>query len=331
MAGNAKWDRVEAAVHRAPVDRVPFGFWMHVPEIDRDPGQLARVTIDLYRRYDMDYIKVMFRSSWGLEDWGCTFDRYHPTRGFWLPARLAVRSPQDWAALRPLRPDQGTLGEQLRLLSMVRDGVRGEAPVLATLFAPTMLAAQLAGDETFLRHVQEEPGAVHAGLRTIAATLVDFAQACLRSGADGIFYAIRHASRRLLSDDAYRALGRAYDRPVLESFHDRSRLTMLHLHGDELMFDEVATYPAHVLNWYDRAGGPSLGEARARVGTCLAGGIDHERTLMLGTPEEIAGEIRSAAAEVGGKGLILAPGCGVPITVPERHLRIARDAALGLV
>jgi uroporphyrinogen decarboxylase len=330
LAQSAQWGRVEAALSGSSVDRPPFGFWIHVPEIDRDPAKLARFTIDLTRRYDMDYAKVMFRSSWGLEDWGSAFDGYHPGRGYWLTSRFAVQAPEDWATLPRLKPDQGALGEQLRLLAMVKEGLGGEVPILATLFAPSMLASQLAGERTFVQHLRERPDALHAGLQTIADTLRDFAQACLNSGADGIFYAIQQASRRILSDDEYQSIGRSYDRAVIESFHDQSQLTMLHLHGDALMFEELAGYPAHVLNWYDRGGGPSLAEARRLSSVALAGGIDHERTWLLGTPEEIAGEIGDAVAQVEGRGLMLAPGCGVPITVTERSLRIAHDAAIGL-
>lgn len=329
MGQSAQWRRVEAAIAGEAVDRVPFGFWMHVPEIDRDPKKLAAFTVDLSRRYQMDYVKVMFRSSWGVEDWGATVDGFHPGRGFWLADRFPIQKPEDWTSLAKLAPDQGTLGEQLRLLEMVRDGVAGEAPVLATLFAPTMLAAHLAGEATFLRHLREAPDALYAGLQTIAATLTDFALACLDHGADSVFYAIQHASHRLMTVAEYQPLGDAYDRGVLDAFHPRSRLTMLHLHGDALMFDLLAGFPAHVLNWYDRGGGPSLAEARALTDRCLAGGIDHERTLLLGTPAEIAGEVTSAIGDLDGRGLMIAPGCGVPITVPERSLRMLRDAAVG--
>src|SRR5579884_929842 len=150
MAQSERWERVEAAIKGAPVDRPPFGFWLHMPDLDGDPAKLARVTVDLYRRYDMDYVKVMFRSSWGLEDWGVTFEGYHPTGGYRLPARFAIQAPGDWIRLPRLRPDAGALGEQLRLLRMVQEGIGGEAPVLATLFAPSMLAAQLAGEATFV-------------------------------------------------------------------------------------------------------------------------------------------------------------------------------------
>lgn len=34
LAESAQWERIEAAVAGQPVDRVPFGFWLHVPEIE---------------------------------------------------------------------------------------------------------------------------------------------------------------------------------------------------------------------------------------------------------------------------------------------------------
>ena len=329
MARREKWERVQAAIDGSPVDRVPFAFWMHFPRLDRRPGAaFCQATIDLYQRYDMDYVKVMFRSSFGLEDWGCEFDHYDPIRGSWECSRYAVQSPRDWTALPVLAPDRGALGEQLRLLGMIRDALGGETPILATLFAPSMLAARLAGREAFLQQVRHEPDAVQPGLRTISQTVGDFGQACLQSGADGIFYAIDLASRGVLTEQEYRLLGAGYDRPVLEALHSRSQLTMLHLHGEDLLFDQLASYPAHVLNWYDRGSGPSLKEARTRTDRCLAGGIDHERTLLHGTAEEVAAEVRDAVTQLDGRGLLLAPGCGLPITVPERNLRAASEARL---
>ena len=328
MAYNAKWERVEAALKGAPVDRVPFTFWMHFPQVDQNARALAETTVDLHRRYDMDVVKVMFRSSWGLEDWGATFDGYHPTRGYYLPKTYPVRTPEDWTKLKPLDPTKGVLGEQLGILRMVRDALQGDAPILATLFAPSMLASHAAGRDTFVRHLREQPDALHAGLRTMSETLTAFARACLANGADGIFYAIQEASRRVLTDAEYQSIGRVYDRSVLESFHGDSKLTMLHLHGEELMFDELASYPSHVLNWYDRFGGPSLKAARRLTSKCLAGGIDHERNMVLGMSDEVAAEVRDAVAQVGGRGLILAPGCGVPLLVSQQNLEAARRAAL---
>ena len=68
--------------------------------------------------------------------------------------------------------------------------------------------------------------------------------------------------------------------------------------------------------------------APAMTSICHAGGIDHERNLVLGMPDEVAAEVRDAVAQVGGRGLILAPGCGVPLLVSQQNLEAARRAAL---
>ena len=326
MAGSAQWERIEAAISGSSVDRPPFGLWRHFPELDREPERLARATVDLYRRHDMDFVKVMFRSSFGLEDWGCEFDRFDPTSGAWQCSRYAVRSVRDWSGLSALAPDLGTLGEQLRLLRMIRHALGDEAPILATIFAPSMLAERLAGRAMFLEHFRSQPDRVHEALRIASRTVEAFGHACLDNDADGIFYAVETASRRVVDDGEYAIIGRDYDRPVLASLHERSRLTMLHLHGEDLMFDLLSAYPAHVLNWYDRRSGPSLAIARTRTDKCLAGGIDHERTLAQGAPEEIMEQVHDAVAQLQGHGLIIAPGCGVPITAPDENLRAVSEA-----
>jgi len=323
VAHNEKWERVEAALSGAPVDRVPFTLWMHFPQVDLNARAHAEATVDLHRRYDMDVVKVMFRSSWGLEDWGATFEGYHPTRGYRLPKAHPVKTPEDWTRLKALDPTKGVLGEQLSILRMFRD-----APILASLFAPSMLASHAAGRDIFVRHLRETPDALHAGLRTMSETLTAFAHACLANGTDGIFYAIRGASRRVLTDAEYQSIGRSYDRPVIESFHGDSKLAMLHLHGEELMFDELVSHPTHVFNWYDRFDGPSLKTARTKTSKCLAGGIDHERNMVLGTPDEVIAEVRDAIAQVVGLGLILAPGCGAPSLVSPQNLEASRRAEL---
>jgi uroporphyrinogen decarboxylase len=203
--------------------------------------------------------------------------------------------------------------------------VRREAPVLATIFAPSMIATRLCGAETFVRHLREAPDAVAAGLATIARTVADFGEACLHGGADGVFYSINLASRDILSDAQYASLSDLYDRPVAEHIHAKSAFTMLHMHGSHLMFEELVRFPAHALNWHDR-GGLTLSDARKRETRAFAGGLDHERTLVTGTPEQIAAEVADAIAQLGGRGIVIAPGCSIPVTVPPENLLAVRAA-----
>ncbi len=173
--------------------------------------------------------------------------------------------------------------------------------------------------------MHEAPDAVRAGLETIAATVADFAEACLLNGADGIFYAIDTATSETLRDDEYELLA-AFDRAVADGFHVNSRFTLVHLHGNNVFFDRFTDFPAHALNWYDRAGKPSLARARTLTPLALAGGIDELNTLLTGSAEQIAVEIAEAIGQLDGRGFLLAPGCCLPIATPDANLLAVRHA-----
>jgi len=328
----AKRARIAAALAGERPDRLPLGLWVHFPDRDGDPADLARATIDFYRRYDLDFIKITPRMPGAIENWGATLGPYHPARGFYFIAGRPIHEPQDWYGLTHIAPDRGAQAAQLETLRLVKAELGDEAPILMTLFAPSMAASFVADDATFTRHLREEPEALTAGLNTIAQTTADFGFAALEAGADGIFLGIKHASGRVLPHAAYDALDRTFDRPVAQAFHERSTLSIVHIHGGELDFDRFAAYPMHALSWYDRVDGPQLDRARmALPGIAFAGGVDHERTLMLGTPEEIKAEVAEAAAETGGRRFVVAPGCTLPIVVPHESLRAVREAVNAVV
>ena len=100
---------------------------------------------------------------------------------------------------------------------------------------------------------------------------------------------------------------------------------MLHLHGEAPMFELQSRYPIQAVNWHDRRAAPHLAEGRVRAGRCVAGGLD-ERGIATYAPEQAAAEAREAIAQTGGVGLIVAPGCVIPITTPPATIQAAVDA-----
>ena len=57
---------------------------------------------------------------------------------------------------------------------------------------------------------------------------------------------------------------------LLEAVQAKSKLTIVHGHGERLMFDRLASLPAHAWNWDDRRAGPSLRDGLARVPGAVA-------------------------------------------------------------
>src|SRR5207244_13611719 len=114
-----------------------------------------------------------------------------------------------------------------------------------------------------------------------------------------------------------------YDRRFLDSIASRSTLTIIHCHGEELMFDRLARLPGHAWNWDDRATPPSLAQAATVVPGAVIGGLHQWRTLRDGTPDAAVAEAKDAVAQPDGSGRILGPGCVLPMQTAAAHVAAA--------
>ena len=125
-------------------------------------------------------------------------------------------------------------------------------------------------------------------------------------------------------------------RSILETVHPKSKLTILHCHGNNLMFDRLAALPAHAWNWDDRRAGPTLREGTARVRGAVIGGLNQWTTLKDGPPDQATAEAQDAIAQTGGIGLILGAGCVLvsdssDLTLVELIKSIGGQVKLGFI
>ncbi len=325
-----KRERVDAALHGAEVDRAPISFWGHDYLREWSAEGLAAAMLENYRAYDWDYMKVNPRASYHVEDWGATLRRTtNPDHGH-IFTHAPVQGPGDWRTLRPLEPDNGVLGEQLEALRLIRDGLRGEAYFIQTIFSPLSVAKYLAGNtpDPVKAAIAEHPDALKEALEVIAETFRTYATACLEAGASGIFFATTGwASADALTEDQYHEFGIPYDLRVLEAVAGRAPFNVLHNCGDAIYFDLLADYPIDAISWAATLpGNPSLAEGQARTNKAVMGGVSEKTTLVDGAPEQVASEVRRAQQETGGRRLLLAPGCSIPPRTPAANLRAAAEA-----
>jgi uroporphyrinogen decarboxylase len=314
-------ERIQAAIAREPVDRVPYAFWRHFPTVDRSPAGLAQATLRFHERYGSDFLKVTPRAGYPVEAWGCVEDDAVLPGGHRPCASHGVRSPLDWKRIRPLDPAaaEGYVEQLEVIVRLGFDRRIGDAPVVPTLFSPLSIAHKLAG-ERLATDLREHPDLVAGALEAIADTQARLAELALAEGVSGIFYSIQAASRSVHAEEVYARFGEPHDRRVLESIRGRSTLTIVHGHGDALMFERLAALPGHAWSWADRLTPPTLAEGRAAVAGAVVGGLDQWATLRDGTPEAAAAETEDAVARTGSTGVIVAPGCVLPMNTPDATL-----------
>jgi uroporphyrinogen decarboxylase len=321
-----KHERIAATLARRSVDRPAVAFWRHVPDLDHDPRLLADAMLAFHRRWDLDLVKVMSSGVYCVEDWGCRVAYTGSPNGAKQCTEHAVRSAADWGRIKPLDPGAGALGRELDAVRLIARGRSDDAPILHTVFAPLTVARKLAGDAA-LAQLRSAPEPVVSALEAITETMARYARAALDAGADGLFFATQTATPEVLTADEAARWDLPYARRVLEGTHGRSALTMLHLHGRDVFFDGFTVLPAHAVNWHDRLTTPSLGEAHARWGGAVVGGLGEGATLRRGSAASIAAEVDDAVRQTGGRGLILGPGCVLPLDVPDTALQAVVDAA----
>jgi uroporphyrinogen decarboxylase len=323
-----KRERVLAALGRRPVDRPPVAFWRHVPEVDHTARGLADAMLAFQRRWDIDLIKVMSSGVYCVEDWGCRVAYRGSPNGAKTCTQHAIRYVSDWAKLKPLDPGQGALGRELEALRLILEGRSDDVPVLHTVFAPLTIARKLAGDR-LLSDLKDFPEAVMAALDVITETVIRYAAAVVHAGADGIFYASQDASRDVLDEGQHSLFSMPYSRRVLESLNGAAVFTVLHLHGRHIYFDRKSTLPVAAVNWHDRLTSPSLGNALRRFKGAVVGGLNETETLLKGPASAVAAQVSDAIRQTGGTGVIIAPGCVLPLATPDAHLEAAVVAVKG--
>ena len=324
-----KLERVRAALAGKPVDRVPISFWRHFPDIDEDPLALADQLLRFHEKFDLDFLKVMPSGVYCVEDWGCRVQYDGASNGAKVCLEHAIRTPKDWRKIKPLAPEQGAMGRELKCLRAVKAGREDNAPILQTLFSPLTVASKLSGPELLLRTLREEPDALLAALEVITETMISYARASFEAGAEGFFYATQMASRDRLSLAEHRKFAAPYDLRILKEISAYSSFNLLHIHGENIFFEEFSGYPVQAINWHDRMTRPTLGQGQKIFSGAVVGGLEEWGILMSGPESSIHAQVQEAISQTAGRRLIIAPGCGLPIDVPEPFLRAARWAVEG--
>ena len=275
-------ERVDRALRGEDVDRTPFTFWHHF-RLEKFPGERhAQATLEFHRKYRTDLVKVM-------SDYP-----YPKPAGNWYQPRVT----------------ENPFPEQLEALRLIRDGLRGDAYFVETIFNPWNQATKLSSKEEVLRMMREDPRTLLEALEAIAESEAGHARKALASGASGIFLAIDNAQHGILTEAEYAKFSEPFDRLILDRVSG-APLNTLHLHGDRVYLDRfLKGWPAAVVNYSQTGTGVPVAEVRKKCAGVVLGGLDEVNYRQL-SEADLQRQYEEARAAAGAK-FILAPGCSVP-------------------
>jgi uroporphyrinogen decarboxylase len=322
--------RVMAALRGDPVDRVPASVWAHNFAAENSAQELCEETVRLALEFDWDYLKPQSRAHCFAEMWGL---KYAPSARRAVPPAVVsypLRAAGDLRSLRPADARTGALGEQLEALALIRARIGPDRPIVWTIFSPLMTARFLfsGGEAQIMDVMRSNPALLQSALEAITETLAEYARACIQRGADGIFLATTWARRGVLSPAECRRFEREYDLAILQAVK-QAPFNVVHVCGDNVLFEEFVDYPVAAFSWAATPGNPSLSEVHRRTGRAAIGGLPAKPVFKTLAEAQVHEHARKAMSEMHGRWLLLGPECSIDPETPASLLRAASDAVRG--
>lgn len=324
MTQHDRFALIQAVFKRERTEKVPFSLWKHFVEADKTPEGLAEAQLNFQKRFNPDLMKISPHGSYCVVDFGGILGDYNPVSGSRICVRTPILSLDDWETLEPVDPNAGEFAAQVKAVQLIHQQVENEVPTMMTIFSPFMVASKL--DPALLEHLAQNRALLREQIHMLTKLMREFCSAVLDAGSDGLFLATQHFNTNLnpsdLNEFEFHPL-----KAILEQFKRRTAFNVLHLHGDFPFFRQATELP-HVsaINWHDQRTTPSLLEARRDFDKGLLGGLDEMGVIRTGTPADIKQAIYSVYKQFNDWGLMFAPGCVLPLDVPDINIQAAAEA-----
>ena len=288
---------------------VPAGFFMHFG-VKGDAAVKAH--LDHFRGTGMDFVKIQFDEQT-------------------LQLREPIKTPQDWSRI-PVLPEQWWEPTLYLVRSLVREA-KPEALIVQTLFSPYQMAKQAAPWKILVDHAKQDPEAVCRGMENITLSLLHFAQAAARAGADGFYTCTQGGETNRFADRAlFKRVVKNYDMLLYKETAHLTTYNIMHVCDYDGSYEDFTPrfqdYPGQVVNVPLAADGKplSLRQASQIFKRPVMGGLNRLGALSTGSHEEV----RKATVEVlndAPANVILGADCTVSQKTPIENLRIAVETA----
>lgn len=307
----------------------PIAFWQHHPVKDQDARALATATLEFQNKHPFDVIKVTPAGTYHAVDDGLADAWCDDPLGRRTILEHAVHAAEDWATVAICDEIGASSGRVLAAASMVRAEAPGKIPVVVSVFSPLTQAVQLAGHETFRRHMLECPQMVRSTLTRLTEATVKLIEAFAAAGLDGIYFATQHMANPFFSPEEYAQWGSAFDQACIDAAATMSG-NVLHAHGNGIYVLPTLDPAKWAVHYELAPGNPPLGDCMKSFAGRLFLGIPAQQLEELAsTPSGVEDRLDDLARTVGERPVVLSVGCVLPIAFPvpaiERWLTTARN------
>lgn len=315
-----KRERMLAALAGGEVDHVPAVFSVHFPKEAAAGDAAVKAHMDFYRRTDCDAVKIMNENL--------------------IPPIGRLQTLRDWEKVQAYGMDADFITKQMDLVKRILEQAGSQSYVLATIHgvcascihpieaaygyqdARRVLCDTLRQNRRLMLDVHQK----------VTDTMAGLAAACIRAGADGIYYAALGAEKHYYTDEEFETCIKPYDLQIMQAAAQAGGHVFLHMCKENLDMKRYQAYApyADAVNWGVCETGVSLEEGRALFPGCtVMGGLANRSGVLVDAPEEeLVRAVRALIGRFGTHKFILGADCTLPTEIPYKRIMAAIHAAL---
>jgi len=328
-------ERFMAALKGKPTDRVPvFPLLMYFAadraslsyrEYATNGNALAQAQLLVQQRFDLDAITVCSDAFRVSADLGGDIS-YPETKTPYLRTPL-VKSAGDVEKLGhpdPTNP-RSRMGDRVLATSEMVKAAAGQVAVLGWVDMPFAEACSICGVSQFMLLVLDDPATAHRLLAHLTGSVIEFALAQVKVGADMI--GAGDAAASLISPKTYAEFALPYEQEVCRAVHAAGGLVKLHICGKTThLLKHMANSGADLFNVDHLVPLDKARDIYASNEKCFKGNLDPVTQLMQASPEQCAARARECIAATLGTRYMLSAGCEVPAETSDEVFRAFCDA-----
>jgi len=306
--------RVQHAMKKLPVDRVPVGFLKHF-DYETDNAVAGQTTWALENRIDFLTIEM---------------------DGFMeFASDTPLVTAQDWGKIRPHKKTDPYIAGQYDRACRAVERVAGNCATFYSFFAPYSTIKHTTGNETRVNLLyREDPEAITHAMEVIEEDnrlLMDMLQGI---GLTGVAVAFQNAEEWRFTYDEYRELLTPWDKRLLGELRSSYEYVLTHLcsWGNEPNNFEVwKDYDMMCCNWgvhIERDMPLAKGLTWFDSKPSVYGGFDvrPNKLIITGTEKEIKDYTKQIIRETGRTGVMISSDCSLLDNTPDEHIRFVVEA-----
>ena len=288
-----------------------------------DYNTLVDANMAMVENFEVDIVQAISDPYREAYDFGAEI--VFPEDGLPLNKIPLLAIPEKLSSMIKPNPTTGKrMSDRLEAVSLMKEKVGGEIPVMGWVEGALAEAGDLRGISTIMMDLFERPDWVKELLEIVTEVAIEFAVAQIEAGADIIGLGDAIASQ--ISPDMYNEFALPYEQRIFDAVIKNGAIPRLHICGDTTaILPEMVKSGAKIidLDWMvdmDKA------DRLYSSDISFCGNMDPVAIFLEGTDEEVIRATQSSYKNCSNK-IISGAGCEIPIGTPQQNL-IAHNRAL---